>query len=95
MNEFGPNVRKLLIVKMSRDAIPDGGGLADGIEFFANLGKRKRIMAGAEEWVRQAIAVVRQAAEPNPWKVASDEEIAAELLRRIEERQPPAAVSKG
>jgi hypothetical protein len=49
---LGPNTRKLLIHKMSHDAIPDGGGLADGISFFTDPDKRKKIMAGALEWTR-------------------------------------------
>ena len=83
---MGPNVRKLWTHKMSRDAIPDGGGFVDGLEFFTNPEKRQRIMREAEAWVAQAIAVVRTAAEPNPWREASDEAIAGELLRLIDER---------
>lgn len=83
---IGPNVKKLWAMKMAKDAIPDGGGLADGLKF---LSSRESIAAGAKaatEWVKGAIAVVRLAAEPNPWKNATDEEIAGELLKRTEER---------
>ena len=84
---IGPNVKRLLFTKMAKDAIPDGGGLAAGVHF---LSKKENISAGfktAREWTEQVIRLVREAEEPNPWKDASDEEIAGELLRRIEERK--------
>ena len=86
MNNFGPNVRELLILKISRDAIPDGGGLADGIEFFANAEKRKEIMSGAIEFVKAAICAVREAPNPNPFRDADDEAIAGELVRRAKQK---------
>lgn len=79
-----PNVRRLMIYRMSALAVPSGGGLSDGLAFFTDNGKRKRIMADAEKWTRDAIAAVAKAGEPNPWKSATDEEIAAEILRRME-----------
>lgn len=81
------NVNRLLIVRMSQIAIPAGGGFADGIEFFTNPEKRRRIMADAGNWVTAAILAVRNAAEPNPWREASNEQIAGEILRRLEERK--------
>lgn len=83
---MGPNVKKLVIYKVSRDAIPDGGGVAAGIAFLSD---KKMIADGfrnATEWVDNAIAVVRLAAEPNPWKNADDESIAEEILRRVKNR---------
>jgi len=79
----GPNVRKLIAHKMARDAVPSGGGLADALAF---LTRKEAIVASARaatEWVALAIRAVREAGEPNPWREASDEEIAGELLRRI------------
>lgn len=84
IGQLTPNVRRLLILRMSREAVPDGGGLADGLSFFIDAEKRKTIMANSEEWVRQAIALVRNASEPNPWRDASDDAIAGEILRRAE-----------
>ena len=87
MNDMGPNARKLFITKMSRDAIPDGGGLADGLKFFTISSlERGAIIDKAMEWTQKAIQLVRTSAEPNPWRAASDEEIAGEILRRIDER---------
>lgn len=84
---MGTNVKKLVIHKISRDAIPDGGGVADGIAFLSD---KKRIADGfrkATEWVTGAISAVRLAAEPNPWKNADEEAIAGEILRKIEDKR--------
>jgi hypothetical protein len=83
MNQ-GPNVKKLIIRKMSTDAVPKGGGIAAALGFLADP---SRIVAGARaatQWVETAIRAVREAAEPNPWKTADDEAIAGEILRGIE-----------
>lgn len=81
------NVQKLIAHKMSLDAIPKGGGFADGVKFLMD---KERIVASskaASEWVQTAIHLIRTAAEPNPWKDADDEAIAGELLRQIDEKQ--------
>ena len=83
---IGPNVKRLLFVKMAKDAIPDGGGLDAGIRF---LSSKESISAGfksAREWTEQAIQLVRTAAEPYPWKHASDVDIAGEILQRLDKR---------
>lgn len=87
MGEMGPNVRRLYIHKMSLDAVPAGGGLADGLAFFTDKEKRHRIMRDAEIWVMGAIQTVRTATEPNPWREADNEAIAGEILRRMDERE--------
>ena len=83
---LGPNMKKLIAHKMSRDAIPDGGGFTEGLRFLMTPGAMSRGWKEAVEWCDAAIVAVRQAAEPNPWKNASEEDIAAELVRRIDER---------
>ncbi len=42
----------------------------------------------AKTWVEAAIKSVRLAAEPNPWKAATDEEIAGEVMRLYHLRVP-------
>ena len=83
---IGPNVRRLWAMKMAKDAIPIGGGFEDGIRFLSN----KELVADgarrASDWVKAALKAVREAADPNPWRDADDEIIAAELVRRIEEK---------
>ena len=82
---MGPNVRKLVVEKMAKDAIPDGGGLADGIAFLSD---KDRIIDGArdaQKWVEQALAVVKTAPN-NPWG-NNDEAIAGEILKQIEAKR--------
>lgn len=82
-----PNVKRLLMHKVAIDAVPAGGGLADGLNF---LSSKERIMSGMRDgmaWVSTALDLVRSAPDPNLWKDASDEEIATELMRRVDERK--------
>lgn len=75
---------RLMCHKMAQDAIPRDGGLADGVRF---LSSKESIVQGARkarEWVAQAINLIRTAPDPNPWKNATDDEIAAEILRKVE-----------
>jgi hypothetical protein len=48
---------------------------------------RNRSSRKAKEWVDAAIQTVRGVREPNPWKNATDEEIAGELLRQIDNKK--------
>lgn len=85
MGEMGPNVRRLFIQRMSVLAIPTGGGFADGLSFFTDQEKRRRIMHDAEIWVMGAIQTVRTASGDNPWREADNETVAGEILRRVSE----------
>ena len=87
MTAFVPNVKKLIMRKMSFDAVPSGGGVADAITFLTQPKKIAEGWRKAEEWTRAALAAVRNAADPNPWRYASDEDIAGELLRKANERE--------
>lgn len=83
------NKVKLQNLVLSKLIIPDNGGIADAIGFLANLGKPesnalvKKAMAQTEEY----ILAVRNAAEPNPLKNSTDDEIAGEILKRIDARK--------
>ncbi len=81
---IGPNMKKFVIRRMSVDAVPAGGGLNSAIEFLTKPGSIGLGFKSATEWCDAAIVAVRNAAEPNPWKDATEEEIAGELVRRIE-----------
>lgn len=83
---LGPNMKRLIIHKVSVDAIPQGGGLGAGIGFLTSRGALMNGFRSAAEWCRSAVKAVRSAAEPNRWKEATDEEIAAEILRRLAAR---------
>lgn len=80
---MGPNVKKLITRKMSFDAIPRNGSFADGVRFLSDPKAVGQSARAATEWATTAIRAVREAAEPNPWKNSSDEEIAGEILRKI------------
>lgn len=80
----GPNVKRLIIHKMAMDAIPDGGGFADGIDFLLS-GKLGESAKSATAWVKEALRVFKTAPD-NPFG-DDDEAIAGAILQKIEERQ--------
>jgi len=84
MNKHGPNVTKLITKFIAREAIPAGGGLADGIEFIRNPERRAQVLKSAEAKATQAIELIKSAPD-NPY--GNDAEvIAAELLKQIAEK---------
>lgn len=81
------SIKRLAMTITAKEAIPDGGGISAGIGFLSDP---LRFKEGVMEGFRQAflaIDAVRSASEPNPWKDSTDEEIAAEIMRQIEERK--------
>lgn len=76
--------QKLVIRKMSLEAIPEGGGIAEGIEFLSNPGRIRDEAARAKDWAKDACRAVRMAKPLNPYSGASDEEISEIILRRME-----------
>lgn len=84
---LGPNFKKFVLHKMSKDAIPDGGGLAAGVEFLSTPGRIGEGFRAAVEWCDAAVKAVRGAGNPNPWRESSEEEIAGVLVEKIEERK--------
>lgn len=91
--KHGPNVNKMIIEKIAKDMTPPGsnvGSVAMAI-IGGKLGPAAKV---AEEWTMQAIGLLRAAIEPNPWKNSTDEDIAAELLRKVAERRPKSAFQR-
>jgi len=84
---LGPNMKKLIFAKMGKDAVPDGGGVGDAIKFLTTPGAMSAGFKSACEFSDLAILAVRMAAEPNPFKNATEEEIAGEILRKIEDKR--------
>lgn len=84
---IGPNQKQLIINRMVTKAIPPGGGFEAGLRFLSSNETIKACAKEAIEFVKNAIIAVRQAAEPNPWKQSSDEQIAGELVRLVEEKK--------
>lgn len=87
MGEIGPCRKRLIIEKMSRDAIPDREGLAAAVKLLTTPGGIAAGWREAANWVDAAIIAIREAADPNPWRNSSDEDIADELLRKIASRR--------
>jgi len=87
--KIGPNIKKLAIQKMSREAIPKGGGIIDGINFLKNPKKMAKTFKESVYWARATCLALRQAGEPNPFKNADDEIIAGEILRRLKKDENP------
>lgn len=83
----GPNLSKLAAHKLSVDAIPKGGDFMDGVNLLLDKDRLAQSAREAMAWAREAVRLIRQAAEPNPWKSATDEEIAGELLRQIQAKK--------
>jgi hypothetical protein len=80
----GPNVRKLIVRRMSFLAVPNGGGLPDAIALLLDPSRLGRVAREAAAWVEESLALVK-ATSGNPYG-DDDEAIAAEILRQIERK---------
>jgi hypothetical protein len=86
--QIGPNVRRLIIRKMSLLVIPAGSGkdsLALGAEIFTDRNKFQSVALEASAFVQAAIDVMKTAPD-NPYG-DDDEAIAGAILKGIEERK--------
>lgn len=77
----GPNVKKLIVRKMSMLMVPKGAGLQDVMQSLTSPGNIGEAAKQATEWVESAIAAVKTAPD-NPYG-REDEAIAGEILRRL------------
>jgi hypothetical protein len=84
MSKYGPNVTKLIVKFIAREAIPPGGGVADGIEFIRNSERREQVLKIAEFKAIQSLQLIKKSPD-NPFG-NDDEQIAGELLKMIEEK---------
>lgn len=84
---MGKNEKLLVLKKVSLEAIPDGGTFLDGISFLTDKRRLLGTIRAAKSWTQEVIKEVRSARDPNPWRNSTDEEIAGEILRKIEERE--------
>ena len=82
----GPNIKKLIIHKMSMIAVPKGAGIGDALNFMTKPGAIGNAAKEATEWIENALKAIRLADDPNPWRDATDEEIAGHLLREIDSK---------
>jgi hypothetical protein len=80
----GPNVRKLVIHKMSMLMVPPGGRLQTALAALTKHGNVGAVAREATGWVEQAIAAVKTA-PGNPYG-DDDEAIAGVILKGIADR---------
>jgi hypothetical protein len=77
----GPNVKRLIVYRMSQLMVPPGGDIADAIEAIRKPGNIGAVAREATAWVERAIALVKTAPD-NPYP--DDESIAGALFAEIE-----------
>lgn len=82
---LGPNVKKLLAHFIAREAVPIGGGLADGLHFLTNPERRGSGIERAMSNLDAALAAVKTAPD-NPYG-NDDEAIAAAILERVDRKK--------
>lgn len=86
------NKVKLQNLILSRLVIPPNGGFTNAVDFLMNLGrpdsKSNELVKQAMDKTEEYILAVRNASEPNPFKDSTDDEIAGEILKRIDTRKP-------
>jgi hypothetical protein len=83
-NTIGPNVKKLLVMRMSQIAIPTGSGsesFALGLEALTTPGRMSDIAKQASDWLQEQFAQIRSTVLEGTF--ASDEDIAGEVLRQL------------
>ncbi len=93
-----PNLHKLLTEFISVEAVPLGVRAPHeaALAYFTDDERRREITASARAKMQRAINAVRNASDPNPWRNATEEEIAGEILQGIEKRRASlAAASRG
>lgn len=76
------NIQQLILWRVSYEAVPAGGGLADGIAWILDAEVRKRTFADAKVWVEGAIRVMK--AEFLDMSDQTDEFVAGRLLVHIQ-----------
>lgn len=89
---MGPNFRKLLSRRAGMIMEERAGPGFDATVSHLLEGGLGPALKDAKTWCDAAMQAVRQAADPNPWKYASDEVIAEHILKKVEERNAKSEV---
>lgn len=81
--KIGPNMMRLVIMKMSCEAIPSGSKdpLASAIEFLSNRESISAATKAASVWAHEAVSLVKTCPDSPYGK--DDESIAAAILAKI------------
>lgn len=84
--KLGPQMTRFVVSRMSVDALNGTGrGIVAVVEFLQKPGSLADSARRSLEWCDQAIHSLRGAQEPNPFKTADEETIAAEVNRKLHE----------
>ena len=84
---MGPNMRRLASVKVAKDTIPDGGSLVDGLKFLSDPKRLLEGMKAGLKFAEDSVKALREAAEPNPYRSMTDEQIAGAILAKVQEQK--------
>jgi hypothetical protein len=83
--KHGPNFMELAFRLEAKMAIPDGGGIAAGIDFLMDKEKQIKIMEKAFEQAETIIQIIREAPDNT---YGNDEEVIAKaILDKIKARE--------
>ena len=74
----------LMVYKMAVDGSREG--FSGAIRLLSSKESIRDGAIAAKKWCTEAIAAVRNADDPNPWRNSTDDEIADEILRQVNER---------
>jgi hypothetical protein len=80
----GPNVRRLIVYRMSTIMVPKGGGIVDALQNMCKPNGIGDAAREATEWVKAALMAVKSAPGGSGM---DDEYIAGEILSRIPDRR--------
>lgn len=75
-----------MVHKMALDGSRDG--LVGALRMLSSKDSIRDSALAAKKWCEEAISAVRAAAEPNPWRTSTDDEIADEILSRLNRSAP-------
>lgn len=80
------SLRALQLRLMAVAAIPEGSQepFIDGVRFLTDRDRLSQAARDAKRQAQDMVLLVRNGAEPNPWRDSTDDEIAAEIMRRVE-----------
>ena len=75
----GPNVKKLIVRRMTVLAIPNDGNFEDGLAFLMDPDRMAKVAKEATDWVFKMLDYVKKAPD---YDGETDEEIAAAVLEK-------------
>lgn len=81
--EFGPNMSRLIVHKMSVDAVPSGGGIQSAIDFIMG-GQFEKSAKDASVWALRSVEAVLAA--PDFTGDRTEEGVAGMILQKLDER---------